>query len=47
MDETGISALSLVSQKKSILHEAPTPSVDRQQAAHAYLQTAYDDLGGL
>ena len=47
MDETGISALSLVSQKKSILHEAPTPSVDRQRAAHAYLQTAYDDLGGL
>lgn len=47
MDETGISAMSLVSQKKSILHEAPTPSVDRQQAAHAYLQTAYDDLGGL
>ena len=47
MDETGISALSLVSQKKSILHEAPAPSVDRQNAAHAYLQTAYDDLGGL
>lgn len=47
MGETGISALSLVSQKKSILHEAPTPSVDRQQAAHAYLQTVYDDLGGL
>lgn len=47
MDETGISALNILSQERPILHEAPAPSVDRQNAAHAYLQTAYDDLGGL
>ena len=47
MDETGISALSLVSQEKSILHESPAPSTHRQQAARAYLQTIYDDLGKL
>ena len=47
MDETGISALSLVSQEKSILHESPAPSSHRQQAARAYLQTIYDALGEL
>ena len=47
MDETGISALNILSQERPILHEAPAPSVDRQNAAHAYLQTIYDDLGEL
>lgn len=45
MDETGISALNILSQERPILHETPTPSVDRQNAAHTLLQTAYDDLG--
>jgi len=45
MDESGISVLHLVSQEERVQSESPTPSQNRVNAAHAFLQTAYDDLG--
>lgn len=47
LDQTGFTAINILTKPASILADTPTPSAERQQAAHAFLQTAYDDLGAL
>lgn len=46
-DTTGVTSVNLITQPQTILRDEPTPSSDRADAANAYLQTAYDDLGAL
>lgn len=46
MDQTGFSAVNLLSKPQSVFTESPQASLSRQQAANALLQVAYDDLGG-
>lgn len=47
VDSTGVSVIDLVSTPERLLIDSPTTSRHRVEAAHAFLQTAYDDLGGL
>ncbi len=46
-DKTGLTAINLVTRPQTVLKETPSPSPVRTAAANAFLQTAYDDLGGL
>lgn len=46
-DTTGVTTVSLVTKPQTILRDEPTPSQARADAANAFLQTAYDDLGAL
>lgn len=47
MDETGCSVLNLLTKPQSVFKEDPQPSVQRRDAANAFLQTCYDHLGSL
>lgn len=44
-DASGISVVNLMTKPASLFRESPSPSTRRVEAAKAYLQTAYDDLG--
>lgn len=44
-DASGISVVNLLTKPASLFRESPTPSAARVNAAKAFLQTAYDDLG--
>lgn len=44
-DNTGRSALNLITRPATVQSESPRPSARRVQAAKAYLQTVYDALG--
>lgn len=45
LDSTGHTAINLLTRPQSVLRAVPTPSQSRQDAANAFLQTCYDDLG--
>lgn len=45
IDTTGTTVIDLVAQPERTLVDAPSPSLRRAEAAHAFLQTCYDDLG--
>lgn len=46
-DRSGISVLNVLSNPASVIRSAPSPSAAREEAAKAFWQTAYDDLGAL
>lgn len=47
MDTTGVTVIDLISKPERHLIDSPTPSPQRAEAAHAFLQTCYDHLGHL
>ena len=47
MDTTGITVINLLTEPQTIMVDDPQPASHRQDAANAFLQTCYDDLGGL
>ena len=47
MDATGLSVVSTLSTPPRTIISRPAPSAERERAAKALLQTAYDDLGAL
>ena len=47
LDTTGFTAINILTKPAAIIADTPTPSAERQRAANAFLQTAYDDLGAL
>lgn len=47
LDPTGVSVINLLTRPPRPLLESPAPSRARRDAANAFLQTAYDDLGAL
>ena len=46
-DETGYTVLNLLTKPQQIITDSPQPSPQRSDAANAFLQTCYDDLGGM
>ena len=47
MDYSGITALNLLTKPQKVIVDTPSPSLRRADAANAFLQTCYDDLGAL
>ncbi len=46
-DRSGISVINVLAKPASVIRSAPSPSAAREEAAKAFWQTAYDDLGAL
>lgn len=47
MDQSGMTVINLLSRPQKIIVDSPSPSAFRADAANAFLQTCYDDLGNL
>lgn len=47
IDPTGYTAINLITRPSTVMQSRPAPSPQRERAANAFLQTAYDDLGAL